>query len=100
MYIYLFICLWLHFCSLSGSLAGGLDWVLLMTCLNDASRELWAGAAPPLDCWDVDMARQHYLLLHGATREEGTLISGMNKHGRRHVSGAPICKNGIKSAPT
>lgn len=70
------------------SLAGGPDWVLLMTCLSAASRELWAGAVPPLDCWDAAQT-QHVNITYSCTMQlgkEGTLISGMNKHGRGRVS--------------
>lgn len=88
MYTYLFTCLGLHFRSLSGSLVGGPDWVLLMTCLSAAGRELWASAAPPLDCGDA--AQTWYVnITYSCTMQRGkggTLISGMNKHGPGRVS--------------
>lgn len=91
--ISLFPCPRLVFCSLSSGLLGGPDWVLLMTCLSAAIGALWARCrtASGLLGYCSDMACQHYLLLCDAVCVcvlvgGGTLISDMNKHGRRRVS--------------
>lgn len=65
--------------------------MLLMTCLSAAIGVLWARCctASGLLGYCSDMACQHYLLLRDAVcvcLGGGTLISGMNKHGRRRVS--------------
>lgn len=97
MYVHLFSCLRLRLSLLERGPCGRRpDWPLLMKRLGGAGRAALGPAltlTPPLDCRDTAQTWHVNITYSCRTRcgKGGTLISGMNKHGRRHASPELLC---------